>query len=110
MAFDPELADRLREVLADEPGLREQRMFGGLGFMLDGHMAVAASSDGGILLRIDPAAAGDLVDGVVARRFEMRGRAMDGWLAVDPAAAQTDEALREWVAHGVAYVRSLPPK
>ena len=80
------------------------------GFMLDGHMAVAASSDGGILLRIDPAAAGDLVDGVVARRFEMRGRAMDGWLAVDPAAAQTDEALREWVAHGVAYVRSLPPK
>ena len=60
--------------------------------------------------RIDPAAAGDLVDGVVARRFEMRGRAMDGWLAVDPAAAQTDEALREWVAHGVAYVRSLPPK
>lgn len=110
MAFDAELADRLREVLQDEPGLGEQRMFGGLGFMLDGNMAVAASSDGGILLRIDPALADELVDDVVARRFEMRGRAMDGWLAVDPTAAQTDEALRAWVAHGVAYARSLPPK
>jgi hypothetical protein len=110
MAYDPELADRLREILQDEPGLTEQRMFGGLGFMLDGNMAVAASSGGGILLRIDPARSGELADGVRARRFEMRGRAMDGWLDVDPAAAETDEALREWVAHGVAFARSLPPK
>ncbi len=110
MAYDPELADRLREILQDEPGLTEQRMFGGLGFMLDGNMAVAASSGGGILLRIDPARCGELADGVRARRFEMRGRAMDGWLDVDPAAAETDAALHEWVAHGVAYARSLPPK
>ena len=110
MAFDPELADRLREILQDEPGLTEQRMFGGLGFMLDGNMAVAASSQGDILLRIDPARAGELVDGLHVRRFEMRGRAMDGWLLVDPAAVPSDEALRGWVAHGVSYARSLPPK
>ncbi len=110
MAYDEELAHRLREVLQDESGLTEQRMFGGLAFMLGGHMAVAASGRGGILLRIDPARAEELVDGKAARRFEMRGRAMNGWLDLDPAAVATDESLREWVAHGVRYARSLPPK
>lgn len=110
MAYDEELAHRLREALQDESELTEQRMFGGLAFMLGGHMAVAASGRGGILLRIDPARADELVDGKAARRFEMRGRAMNGWLDLDPAAVATDESLRQWVAHGVRYARSLPPK
>lgn len=110
MTHDEELADRVREVLADEEGLTERRMFGGLGFMLDGHMVAAASSTGGLLLRIDPARAQELVDGRGVDRFQMRGREMDGWLDVDREVVAEDEALARWLAHGVAFVRSLPPK
>ena len=110
MGYDAVLADRIRTILTGESGLTERGMFGGRGFMLDGHMAVAASSTGGLLLRIDPARAGELVDGDLVRRYEMGGRAMDGWLDVRAERVATDEALREWVGHGVSYVRSLPPK
>jgi hypothetical protein len=110
MAYDEGLADRIREVVQDEPGLSEQRMFGGLAFLIDGHMAAAASGQGGILLRVDPAETESLVDEPHVGRFEMRGRQMDGWLRVDPEAVDTDASLREWVAQGVAYARSLPPK
>ena len=110
MPRDDELADRVRALLGDEDGLTERAMFGGLGFMLDGHMVAAASSAGGLLLRIDPAQAASLVDGHGVRRSEMRGRELDGWLDVDPDVVAGDEELARWVAHGVSYVRSLPPK
>ena len=110
MAYDEELANRLRETLQDEAGLTEQRMFGGLAFMVNGHMAVSASGKGGLLLRVDPAQTEALLDPPHVKRFEMRGREMDGWLRVDPEAVDSDEALERWAAHGVAYARSLPPK
>jgi TfoX/Sxy family transcriptional regulator of competence genes len=110
MAYDEELANRIRNVLEGEPGLSEKRMFGGLAFLVGGNMAVSASSQGGLLLRIDPARADSLVDGQHVRRFEMRGRQMDGWLRVDVELLDTDEELRAWVRHGVDYARSLPPK
>jgi TfoX/Sxy family transcriptional regulator of competence genes len=110
MAYDEELADRLREVLATETGLTERRMFGGLAFLINGHMAAAASGQGGLLLRCDPADTETLVEQPHVGRFEMRGREMDGWLRVDPAAVKKDHQLRRWVGHGVAYARALPPK
>ena len=110
MAYDEELADRIRAVVQGEPGLSEKKMFGGLAFLVNGNMAVAASSSGGLLLRIDPAQAATLVDGQHARRFEMRGREMDGWLDVDAALLASDDDLRRWADHGLAYARALPPK
>jgi TfoX/Sxy family transcriptional regulator of competence genes len=110
MAYDEELANRLREVLQNEAGLTEKRMFGGLAFLINGHMAVAASSKGGLLLRIDPAKTESLVSQPHVGPFEMRGREMDGWLRVDAVAVSTVKDLRRWVKRGVSYAGSLPPK
>jgi TfoX/Sxy family transcriptional regulator of competence genes len=110
MAYDVELADRIREVVQAERGVTEKRMFGGLAFLIDGNMAVSASSKGGLLLRIDPADAESLIEEPHVQRFEMRGRQMNGWLRVDTAAVESDPDLRRWVDHGVRYARSLPPK
>jgi len=110
MAYDVELADRIRAVLQAEAGLTEQRMFGGLAFLIQGNMAVSASSQGGLLLRVDPAETESLISEPQARRFEMRGRTMDGWLRVDAEAVEGDDDLRRWVSHGVTYARSLRPK
>jgi len=110
MAYDEELANRLREVLAREKRLTEKRMFGGLAFLIAGHMAVAASRTGGLLLRCDPATTDTLIAEPGTDRFVMRGKAMDGWLYVAPDAVEDDAELRRWVAHGVDYVRGLPPK
>jgi hypothetical protein len=110
MGYDTELANRVRELVANERGLTEKRMFGGLAFLIGGHMAVAASGQGGLLVRVDPAATGSLVVEPQVRRFEMRGREMDGWLRVDPGAVKSDKELRTWVRRGVAYARSLPSK
>jgi hypothetical protein len=110
MAYDGTLADRIREAVQGERGLTEKAMFGGLAFLIDGNMAVGASGTGGMLLRIDPAQAESLVSEPNVRRFEMRGREMDGWLRVDDAALETAGDLRHWVSHGVGYARSLPPK
>ena len=110
MAYDVELADRIRSVVQAEPGLTERRMFGGLAFLIRGNMAVGASNQGGLLLRVDPKRTEALIGGPHVRRFEMRGRAMDGWLRVDTEAVDTDDDLRRWVRHGVTYARSLPPK
>lgn len=110
MAYDEDLADRLRELLQDEPALRERQMFGGLAFLVGGHMAVSASGRGGLLLRVDPALTESLVEAPHVGRFEMRGREMDGWLRVDAEAVVDDEALRRWVALGVQHARSLPPR
>lgn len=108
MAYDEELANRIREALSGEPDLTEKAMFGGLGFMLGGRMAVAAGSKGVLMVRIDPADGDALVDGERVRFVEMRGREMRGWLDVHPDAVTEDDELREFVGRGVAYVRSLP--
>ena len=107
MAHDPELAERIHEVLAGEPDLTHKKMFGGHGFLLGGHLTVSASGLGGLLLRVDPAQAESLLNEPVVCRFEMRGRQMKGWLRVDPAALTTDGELRRWVQLGVDYVRTL---
>jgi TfoX/Sxy family transcriptional regulator of competence genes len=110
MAYDEELANRVREVVQDEPGLTEKQMFGGLAFLVNGNMAVSASSKGGLLLRVDPVTTESLVSEPEVGRFEMRGRQMDGWLRVDATVVESDRELRRWVGIGVAYARSLTPK
>lgn len=110
MAFDEDLADRVRGVLTDERGLTEKRMFGGLAFLVNGHMAVSASRQGGLLVRVEPAQTDRLASRAHVRPFEMRGRPMDGWLRVEVEAVRTKRQLEAWVARGVAYARSLPPK
>ncbi|MDQ1584848.1 MAG: hypothetical protein QOJ60_1527 [Actinomycetota bacterium] len=110
MAYDEELAARIRDAVVGEPGLTEKAMFGGLAFLIHGHMAVSASAQGGMLLRVDPAQTESLVAEPHVRRFEMRGREMDGWLRVDAEAIRTEKELRRWTRHGVAYAKSLPPK
>ena len=110
MAYDEVLADRVREGVDGEQGLSEKRMFGGLAFLVHGNMAVAASGQGGLLLRIDPADAETLTARAHVERFEMRGRAMDGWLHVGTEAVESDDDLRHWVDIGLRYARSLPAK
>src|SRR5213596_543142 len=110
MAYDEELADRLRERLAGEAGLTEQKMFGGLAFLVGGNMAVAASGQGGLLVRVDPEESDALVAASEAYPLEMRGRSMAGWLRVDSEHVRTEPQLAPWVELGTAYARSLPPK
>jgi hypothetical protein len=110
VAYDDDLADRIRELTAGEPDLREKRMFGGLAFLIGGNMSVAASGQGGLMVRVDPEQTDDLLDEPHAEPFVMRGRAMQGWLRVAPEGVLTTAQLEPWVARGVAYARSLPPK
>jgi TfoX/Sxy family transcriptional regulator of competence genes len=110
VAYDEDLANRLREILQDEPGLTEKRMFGGLAFLINGNMAVSASGQGGMLLRVDPTDTPALVRRPEASRFEMRGRQMNGWLRIDPSGLATKRRLKSWVSRGVDYARSLPAK
>lgn len=110
MPHDAELADRLRALLSDVPSVTEKRMFGGVGFLVGGNMAVSASGQGGLMVRVDPEESEALVANSRARYMEMRGREMPGWLRVDSADVATPQALQEWVDRGVAYARSLPPK
>lgn len=110
MAYDVELADRIRDLVQGEPGLSEKRMFGGLAFLVNGNMAVSASGRGGLMVRIDPGQAESLVDQQHVRRVVMRGREMDGWLRVDVELLEDGDEMERWVNHGLAYARSLPPK
>ncbi|HEV2875172.1 MAG TPA: TfoX/Sxy family protein [Thermoleophilaceae bacterium] len=110
MAYDEDLANRVRELVAGDPDVSEQRMFGGLAFLVAGNMAVAASGQGGLMVRVDPEAADALVIEPHARPFEMRGRAMQGWIRVEAEGVQSKRQLEPWVRRGVAYARSLPPK
>jgi TfoX/Sxy family transcriptional regulator of competence genes len=110
MAYDGALADRIRELVAGEPGLTEQRMFGGLAFLVGGNMAVAASGQGGLMVRVEPEETEALLAKPHARPFEMRGREMQGWLRVDPEGVRTKRQLTPWVKRGIAYARSLPAK
>jgi TfoX/Sxy family transcriptional regulator of competence genes len=108
MGYDEDLADRIRELIAADPGVTERRMFGGLAFLVGGNMAVAASGQGGLMVRVDPADTDELLAGPHARPFEMRGRAVQGWLRVDAEGVRTRRRLEPWVRRGVAYARSLP--
>jgi len=110
VAYDEVLADRIRELLVDEADLTEKKMFGGLAFLIRGHMAVAASGQGGVLVRVDPADSDKLVASSTARPMEMRGREMQGWLRVDADSVRTKRQLAKWVVIGATYVRSIPAK
>jgi TfoX/Sxy family transcriptional regulator of competence genes len=103
VAYDEELAARIRELL---PDAEEKKMFGGLAFLLGGNMAVAASGQGGMLVRVDPEHSDRLVETTPAELMEMRGRSMQGWLRVDPP----EDEIPEWVERGASYARSLPAK
>ena len=110
MAYDEELADRIRELVAGERGLSEKKMFGGLAFLVGGHMAIAASGEGGVLVRVDPQESDKLVAASEATVAVMRGRPMDGWLRVPPEALRTRPQLAKWARLGLAFAQSLPPK
>jgi TfoX/Sxy family transcriptional regulator of competence genes len=110
VAYDEQLADRIRELVGSESDLTEKKMFGGLAFLIGGNMAVAASGQGGVLVRVDPAQSNTLVATTNARLMEMRGRQMQGWLRVDPGDLRTKRQLTKWVELGTAYARSLPAK
>jgi TfoX/Sxy family transcriptional regulator of competence genes len=110
MAYDENLADRIRELIAGEADLTEQRMFGGLAFLIGGNMAVAASGQGGVLVRVDPAESDALVATTSARPMEMRGRQMQGWLRIGPEELRSKRQLATWVELGTTYARSLPAK
>jgi TfoX/Sxy family transcriptional regulator of competence genes len=110
VAYDEELAARIRELLAGESGLKEQKMFGGLAFLIGGNMAVAASGQGGLLVRVDPAESDTLTASTPAHVMEMRGREMKGWLRVEASDVEVQGELATWVERGASFARSLPPK
>jgi TfoX/Sxy family transcriptional regulator of competence genes len=110
MAYDEDLADRIRELIAGDPDVTEQRMFGGLAFLVAGNMSVGVSGQGGLMVRVDPDQTEALVAKPHAQPFEMRGRAMQGWLRVAPEGVRTKRQLEPWVRRGVGFARSLPPK
>jgi hypothetical protein len=110
MAYDEDLANRIRELVGGEAGLTETKMFGGLAFLIGGNMAVAASGHGGLLVRVDPERSAELVETTNARLMEMGGRRMRGWLRVDPEDVRGDPQLARWVEVGTTYARSLPAK
>lgn len=110
MTYDEDLAKRIRELIAADPDVTELRMFGGLAFLVGGNMSVAASGQGGLMVRVDPEATDALVSEPHATRFEMRGRALQGWLRVAPEGVRTERQLEPWVTRGVTYARALPPK
>jgi hypothetical protein len=110
VAYDEDLADRLRVLLGGEPNLTERTMFGGLAFLIGGNMAIAASGQGGVLVRVDPAESDALIATTPAESMEMRGRQMRGWLRVDSADVSANGELARWVEIGTAYARSLPAK
>jgi hypothetical protein len=107
MAYDHDLAADVRAELANEPGITEKAMFGGLAFLADGHMAVVVSGQGGLMLRVPP----DELEALLAREhtrpMEMRGRPMSGWIRVDPDGCTSDHALEEWVRRGLEQARAV---
>ncbi len=110
MAYDADLADRIRELLSEQRGVNEQKMFGRLAFLIGGNMAIAASGQGGALIRVDPGQADRLVESTPAEATVMRGRPMQGWVRVDSNDLRTKRQLEKWVKLGSAYASSLPPK
>src|SRR5918997_2775124 len=106
VAYDEDLANRIRELIAADPDVTEKSMFGGLAFLVAGHMSVTASGQGGLLVRVDPEQTDALVEEPHAEPFVMRGRALQGWLRVDTEGVRTTPQLESWVRRGVAYARS----
>jgi TfoX N-terminal domain len=110
VAFDEDLAVRIRDLVRTERGLTEKTMFGGLAFLIGGNMAISASGQGGVLVRVDPDKSVELAGGPHAQVAVMRGREMPGWLRVEADGVRTKAQLQRWVDEGVAYARSLPGK
>ena len=110
MSYDEALADRVREIIAASGEFDERKMFGGLAFMVAGHMAVAASREGGIMLRVDPSETEGLLAKPFCRPFEMRGKPIDGWLRVDADGVRTRRQLERWVMRGIGYAQAQPPR
>ena len=110
MAYDEKLAQRIRDLMAEEPDLTEKKMFGGLAFLIAGNMAVAASGQGGMMVRVDPAEGEKLIATTSARPMEMRGRSMSGWLRLDTDDVRLKRQLAKWVTMGVTYAKALPRK
>jgi TfoX/Sxy family transcriptional regulator of competence genes len=110
MAYDEEFAQRIREVLVAEDGIREKAMFGGLAFLLNGNMAVGVSSGGELMVRIAPEDTDDVLAKPHARLFEMGGRSMSGWILVAREGVKTKSQLTPWVRRGLDYAATLPPK
>jgi TfoX/Sxy family transcriptional regulator of competence genes len=110
MAYDEDLVNRLRELLAEEEGVTEKRMFGGFAFLIRRHLSVSASRNGGLLVRVDPADTDACLALPHVALMQMGGRTMDGWLTVEPAGLTTEGQLAAWVARSVSFVTSLPPK
>jgi len=110
MAFDVDLADRLRAMLANTPNLTEMAMFGGLAFLINGNMAVAASSEGGLMVRVDPEESDGILASTKAQSISMRGRLMKGWLRVESDDLLTEQQLEKWIDLGRSFATSLPAK
>jgi hypothetical protein len=110
VAYDQELAGRIRRLIANVPDLTEKKMFGGLAFLIGGNLAIAASNQGGAMIRVDPQQSDALVATTTASLVQMRGRPMPGWLQISSDDLLTDDQLTPWVARGTGYARSLPPK
>ncbi len=110
MAYDEDLAIRIRDLIGPDPELTEKKMFGGLAFLIRGHMAISASGQGGVLVHVDPGRSGELVATARATTAVMQGREMPGWVRVSPEGLASDDDLSRWVEIGVGHARSLPPK
>jgi TfoX/Sxy family transcriptional regulator of competence genes len=110
MAYDLELANRIRELLAQQGGVDEKSMFGGLAFLIGGHLAVAASGKGGLMVRVRPEDTAKLLNRPHVSPMVMAGRETRGWLRVDAEGVKTKRQLESWIARGAGYARSLPPK
>jgi TfoX/Sxy family transcriptional regulator of competence genes len=110
MAYDEVLADRVREIVAAAGEFSERKMFGGLAFMVAGHMAVAASRQGGLMLHVDPGQTDELLAKPFCHPFEMRGKPIDGWLRVEPDGVKSKRQLERWVMRGVDYAQAQPPR
>ena len=110
MAYDQALAERIRELVAADADVTEMKMFGGLAFLVGGNLAVAASGQGGVMVRVDPASSDSLVETTTANLMEMRGRPMRGWLRIATDDVRTKRQLVTWVQRGMTYARTLPPK
>ena len=109
MAYDEALAERMRKVLAGEPGLTEKKMFGGVGFLIRGNMACGVHGDD-LIVRVGPARYDEALAQPHARAFDMTGRPMVGWVEVAPAGFASAAELRRWIALGVEHVKTLPAK
>lgn len=110
MPYDPDLVERIREIVATHKGVTEKRMFGGLAFLIDGHMAVAASGKGGLMVRVPPEETEKLLHRAHVAPMVMSGRELRGWLRIDGDGVRTTRQLQSWVRRSVDHVKTLPPK